>query len=898
MAGPNGLSSDQYERYRNAIGARESGNRYDATEANRGNYLGRYQLGAAALEDGGYLKPGAFKREGAAAVNNPANWTGKNGVTSKQSYLGNPQAQDTAFNDYTARNEKALERMGVITPNSTPEERGGYLAAAHLTGPGGAKALKDGKVGKDANGTPNSQYYGIGASAVNGSGGVGSSKPPKPGGTKPQPQPSKPSGATDDAEGTDIQLSDKVISRGSVPSAPPGALPLDNKLWKFASFNYNWTICCIPIQNFNDGSYKTMSIDQNIVLASGGRNPEGHVQTEFGKFNYFIDNMIIESLITPSEAGGSANANKIRFTVYEPTSLGLFPQSLVLAAEQAGYKLFSEAPYLLALDFRGWDTDGNPIDADPETSRRIPIKINKITAVSGITGTTYDCSALLYNERVFSDEYNKLNVDLNIQGKTVEEALQRGQDSLQVLVNLRLEQMRREGKFEQPDEIVVAFPKEMTEQLILNRVELKETEKRALFSDSVGRYLGGGGGTKNPEQTDGDINEIGHSDLEIVMKTGGARLPNDEDEVRDKDTQGTPIPREQNPDSKRAIMQFDQSGSIQNIIEKVILRSKWAKDFRSRLDSNGYYDWFRIEPEIQLQPVLNSKTNRLAKQLIYRVVPYKVHSSRFAVIGSKMIGKDSLLQEAAKIYDYIYSGKNLDVIDFKLDFNYAFSPPRYLQDDAEYSGKGTDLASQGINKGDTVEPDPFISANPNQPAKEVSEAASNNYSSEPTPMHKKQGGGIAEDPKRIVAQKFYEAVLNGLDLTKLDLEILGDPYFLADSGMGNYRETQKYLQVLSDDTMAYQYNSVYIRVNFRLALDYDENSGIMRFIDDAGIIKSFSGLYQVNKVEHRFQGGKFTQKLSGIRPRGQSDDAEDNTGALPQYNDADEPPWWASVLWT
>ena len=69
----NGLTPQNYELLKQQLGYRESNNNYGITGGAGGNYLGKYQTGAQALETQGYLEKGAFAREGNRAVWNPAN---------------------------------------------------------------------------------------------------------------------------------------------------------------------------------------------------------------------------------------------------------------------------------------------------------------------------------------------------------------------------------------------------------------------------------------------------------------------------------------------------------------------------------------------------------------------------------------------------------------------------------------------------------------------------------------------------------------------------------------------------------------------------------------------------------------------------------------------------------
>jgi hypothetical protein len=121
-------------------------------------------MGAAMLTDLGYVKKGTKNRD----LDNPDSWTGKNGVTSKDSFLSNSSEQEVAMDSELVLNEKRLRRMGVIDETSTSQEISGYMATSHLLGTGGARDMKRGVVKSDANGVTGNTYYKLGFHAVAG----------------------------------------------------------------------------------------------------------------------------------------------------------------------------------------------------------------------------------------------------------------------------------------------------------------------------------------------------------------------------------------------------------------------------------------------------------------------------------------------------------------------------------------------------------------------------------------------------------------------------------------------------------------------------------------------------------------------------------------------------------
>ena len=149
-----------YKSYAEKIGEKESGGKYDAV--NTLGYLGKYQFGAMALQDMGLVKKGTSLK----GLDDPANWNIDGG---KQAFLNNAQLQEDTMLKYTKQNLSTLNRIGVVTDKSSTQDIAGYLAASHLLGPGGAKQLAKGEVGKDAYGTSSASYFKIG-SATQGSG--------------------------------------------------------------------------------------------------------------------------------------------------------------------------------------------------------------------------------------------------------------------------------------------------------------------------------------------------------------------------------------------------------------------------------------------------------------------------------------------------------------------------------------------------------------------------------------------------------------------------------------------------------------------------------------------------------------------------------------------------------
>jgi hypothetical protein len=143
------------------IGYSESTNNYAAE--NTIGFIGKYQFGYMALIDRGYVKSTCRSN---SAMNDPANWTGKNGITSKEAFLSNPDVQESIMEEQLAANFKQLKSKGVINDSTEASQTAGTLAVAHLLGAGGAASWARGNGGADAYGMTGDKYYNRGRYAV------------------------------------------------------------------------------------------------------------------------------------------------------------------------------------------------------------------------------------------------------------------------------------------------------------------------------------------------------------------------------------------------------------------------------------------------------------------------------------------------------------------------------------------------------------------------------------------------------------------------------------------------------------------------------------------------------------------------------------------------------------
>lgn len=665
-----------------------------------------------------------------------------------------------------------------------------------------------------------------------------------------------------------------------------------NILELFTSYTTIFTVSALTSNQLNfpdaSNSYKNNNLGQ-IILRSAAGKPDNRVATAYktsanpsGKYDFYIDNIEIGSLITYDKRTKGTNSTNISFDIFEPYSLGMFLQTLQLAAatvsDQGVTVNYTEIPYLLTIEFIGYDQAGNIIPIGDVLNRHIPFTFGQMEMEVTAQGCRYKVTAVPYNESALADAVNVLKADFKISGTSVQEILQSGPNSLQRWLNARTTEMAKQGsetgKEEYvPDEIVIIFPKDNAR---ISSAELPEdqgqsvktapgqsgnSEQSKLNLNKVSTAVGGTAGSVSLlVQNSESLNDIGKAKMGFDLNTGGDSQLRPRDETQQDPNK--PVVRKNNfYDPKDKVFKFPKGTTIINAISEVLLMSEYCKNSVAQpSDKSGLKKWFRIETQVfNLKPIPgNNNRAKIPKLYVFKVVEYLVHEHRFKPPASQPQGYEQLKKNAVKEYNYIYTGKNVDILNFNIRLNAGMFTTAYADRNALAGAVYSQINGQGVGTS-------------GQPTNDESNKISNERGvpnavvGEQHRRYTNAGGGPNDDYRSLIAKNFYEALLNSpADMLTAEIEIIGDPYYIADSGMGNFSDIPVNFNENSNGSMNYQSGEVDIIVNFRTPVDYNGLTGKMDFVE--GVENSgFSGLYQVQEVINNFKGGKFIQTLKAIR---------------------------------
>jgi len=560
--------------------------------------------------------------------------------------------------------------------------------------------------------------------------------------------------------------------------------------------------------------------------------------TSPGRFDMYIDNIEIDTLMGYSGKSGPTLPTGVRFEVFEPYSMNGFMEALQATALASGYVNYATASYLLKIHFAGYRDTDLGIDSEiPYSTRYFGIYITEVQLDVTEKGTRYICVGIPFNEFSFTDSVNKLRQNVQAKGQTVDEILTNFIQNIQFQRALESKSMYVGGKNPGADTYQIRFLGDFANLMKSNLADPKDEKNVEM---------------ENPQFS----SNSGYGKLDLT----NTRLPDD--------SRYTTNPR-------NSVVNFSAQQNITDCIASVISESTWARDLVKKLNTSidsiidkdtGFLDYFSIRVSTKNKKIIDPLTNRYYQIHAYLISPYRVHYT--SVPGFQQDKFDFKTQDAGKLstlifrdYNYIYTGKNVDIIDFKINFKNSFLAPL-----APFMGANDKGAIQSIGKPDIVTP----LVNPDKikatlsarqidvaSASQVSNSNLNTQYDNQRKYHSVTANQPLGDPDYLGSKAMYEAILNNpADMVELDLGIIGDPIYVTHGGIANYMR-EEYNGLMEDGAINQYYGGPLIRINFKNFED----------ISPDGIMKpnltqvQFSGIYMVRQVVSKFSNGVFTQVL-------------------------------------
>lgn len=637
------------------------------------------------------------------------------------------------------------------------------------------------------------------------------------------------------------------------PPTPPAVIRTNNRnpLNSYRSYTYNFTLASLKAQALVDPESYKQNQDYWVIAKSGGKGTTGlqnptladkqnsgstrgggvrdraltGLLNQFnsqspGRFDFYIDNVEVETIPSGGDRSGMSTATKVEFDVVEPYSMSGFIEALQVSAQAAGHKTYIQCPYLLKMEFKGYsDTDDSNPSTVPKSTRYFVLQFTGLDISVTESGARYRCKAVPYNELGFGNA-SRLKVDIQIKGTTVESICQSLFDGVNKSIqNSAASEFGEENK-NAYDVYEIVFP-------VRTETGIDTSKKNDIAAAKV---------------------------TELLKESNVYSFADPGDEKRTTVT------------LSQVVCQFAKDSALNDCIASLIRDSEYTKgilsNFQSRIDERGMITYFMVHLEVEKRGIFNTKSQSDTFKYRYIVVPYKIHWTRVAPRPDITVDTSKLKQTVHREYNYLYTGQNVDILQFDLKFNTLF----FQAIPKEMGNKTTPVSS--------VEP----AGTPRAQLGAQTEAGKSPLSGAPiktTPAASSSNLGapdavsVQQDPYSTLARNMHKAILENVDQCTADIRIVGDPYYLVTGGMGNQRLALNADGTAGDGEAPIYVGDVYILITFRNPVDIDMDTGLAYFDNRAAL---YSGVFQVINVKSFFTDGKFEQSLDLIRLPGQVED--------------------------
>jgi len=614
--------------------------------------------------------------------------------------------------------------------------------------------------------------------------------------------------------------------------------PKGNPFKGFATMTYSVSLYLMGVKEYSSmisSGVKTVK-GLTLLLQSGGisKMPEGNHGAKRSKRyfqkDFYIDDIELKGLVSGTSVGSPHNQFQTSFTITEPNGLsflenlhGVVQEYNVSNGISTDRINYAAQNYLMVVRFYGYDKNGKQItgrdigvsetlsDLSSISEKFIPFQFTGIQFALENALVKYKCDAVCPQTQIpFGVANSTIPFNAELFGQSVGAVLT-GKLSNK---DLQTEDEHKENQNADPEADAVYDQN-------VSLVDALNSEQKRLVEDK--QY-------EVPHKYVIEFEKGSNIDKAYVITTG---------EFTDKDNVPMMVKNQQSLltnkgffDKNKKLFSFTAGQSIVQAIDMIIRTSTFISNQQDitidevtgkvtkKEKAPAVLQWFKIRT--QVTPLAyDSKRHDYAYEIKYVISRYQINNIRSPYFGP------SYFRGTHKEYDYWFTGKNTEVLDFRQEYNYLY-----------YQTFGGDM---GV---------PKMQNNARELTKQVYQNSSSD-SAQGSKNRRNEGSANA-------ASLLYSPS----DQANAQLTIVGDPDWMAQSeifyspdatgvGLGPF---------MHDGSINYDASEVLFSVNYNTNVDYDLKTGIA----DMGTGDSrMSLIYRANTITTNLSDGKFTQLLEG-----------------------------------
>jgi hypothetical protein len=620
----------------------------------------------------------------------------------------------------------------------------------------------------------------------------------------------------------------------------PATEIIPNPLHEFATYTYGWSLWWLDINDYNtlvsagdfgDSIGRPLGPNSYVVAEDSGLYPTRRAPTQIG-LNYQITRVNIQSTASLDALTKTSNQAKIDMTIIEPYGISFVDSLIQLSWNPVSkqYENWTQQPFMLQLDFFGYDDSGNPIPREKSRylRKRFPVTIASIKLEARGTGTEYKLEMNPNGHRAWTG-YARTPKSLNPVGGTVKQML----DDYARLWNehYKIEQAQAKGQWADQIEFKIHPDIANTEIVYDKQMAIGDGDPNSPILDLTARQF------KIPPETQ----------VLAVIDRILAQSKYVSDQLNS------------DPQSKTAQLNKDFQVSVFKYVKTTAKVEYQGVKQDSNAPETGAFD--------------NIRNTRPIK-ITYNIAPYAIAN---ACHPDLPLFTDTRAATVKK-YTYLYTGTNTDIIDFRFVMNCSWYQNVSNYTRSQASAQST--ASTGVNTALSGFPTLLLSpqllaASGIAPFGQVPTMTPLRLASQVNDARDTTGGGVGTNPAANKNSNVIRSIYNPPDgdMLVLEMTILGDPTLLKQDDwlfIPDPTRVSEYFGEISQSDFAKKYGTIRtdlgqqtVTVEFFTPLDLDTDwQGTGLVFPQPGTYRSlFSGQYTLNRIISTFENGKFTQKI-------------------------------------
>jgi hypothetical protein len=636
-----------------------------------------------------------------------------------------------------------------------------------------------------------------------------------------------------------------------------------NPLEKFASYNVLFTLSALGKADLEDTKFLNGPAHDIIIKSSGisgandnrtgtGLNADnkrtlyGNLHTDGNKDlanaldnarktfakdrDMYFQSVDMTAIPGPNEQRRLTSVTQINMTIVEPAGITLF-ERLRAAAANNNYLDHIDAPYLLTVEFVGFDANGKATTAkEGEFMKRlIPVKLTNVQLEMNQGGATYALQAIPYNEFALVNRFNfpRSSGSLVPKDKKLNSVLKQ----LEIILNEQNQEEKTSAGVLLPDKYVISIDKELADQDL-------DIKFNSIEQAGMGQQLA-------------DANSVDSAPVQVLKFNSGQAISMILENIMKLHPNHSNINfNEWKTKVATTLRQTQKKSGTTGVYDR-------TADEKENPDM--YFKYFMIRTQVIPEERFDFNRKKNQKIIKFVISPYKIHAYSLNIPGVST--GQNFKNFVYKTYNYMFTGENIDILDLAIDYKYSYFQTK-LKDVDSSNDRSIRVEKSESEKFD--EPDIDV------------EDQSFLHSFEPG-LSKSDSPGVTGPTFRKVDQLVDYLSHPQADMVNIKMEILGDPAWLGQSqfipaqpeAMGNGISQDKDIGFWRGNLESIWNSKLrcfnsdlaepIIMLKFKMPTDVDTQRGVYEMASNEQAM--FTGLYKVVQVDHNMSGGKYTNRL-------------------------------------